>query len=97
MQCYGKELDRCFSITARTTTPFKMQQVCSIIKILALLTVLNALIAANQDSEVEAIFFLDLLCASRIEALEKQVSQLVALSRGNGRTTSSSTQSLLDG
>lgn len=31
--------------------------------------------------EAEAVFFLDLLCASRIENLEKQVSQLVSLAQ----------------
>lgn len=81
---------------SQSSTFVEMKQVSSIIKILTVLTVLNVLLAANEENTAEAIFFFDLLCASRIEALERQVSQLVSLSRGNNPTNQAPTQSLLD-
>jgi len=42
---------------------------------LLLILCIGALIMV-QTNQVEGIFFLDLLCASRIEALEREISQL---------------------
>lgn len=62
-----------------------------LVKILLVMSVLNALVVMN----VEGIFFLDLLCATRIESLEKQVAQLVTLTQA--QNLAASTQSTVVG
>lgn len=93
---YRKKSYSCILLIISDHLSVTMKQVSSIIRVLAVLTVLNIIIAANKDNVAEAIFFLDLLCASRIDALEKQVSQLVALSRTNNPANQASTPNLLD-
>lgn len=60
-------------------------------KFVLVATILNAIIIINKDNLVQGIFFLDLLCATRIESLEKQVAQLVALNQAALTTTTTTT------
>lgn len=49
---------------------------------LLIVCILNlVVIMSNNKPGVEAVFFLDILCASRIESLERQVAQLISLSQ----------------
>lgn len=58
-------------------------------RVLLLILVVNLVLVMDQKgSQVEAIFFLDLLCATRITALEQRVSQLLALEQNRPATSS---------
>lgn len=66
-------------------------------KLLLILLVLNVILVIQENIAVEGIFFLDLLCATRIDKLERQVSALVARLNGSGSIPSSTTiTSLID-
>lgn len=49
-----------------------------------MLVVLQVLVVLHANVAVEGIFFLDLLCATRIDNLERQVASLADQLRVNG-------------
>lgn len=56
------------------------------INLIVLFVILSALLTLDKGCQVEGIFFLDLLCATRIGQLEQQVSQLVAALRNSSNS-----------
>lgn len=52
-----------------------------------MVSMLNVLIAMSGDNSAEGIFFLDLLCATRIGALERQIAQLLARQNNTNNPT----------
>lgn len=59
-----------------------MGQARVIARLILVVSMLNVLMMGHKNNMADAFFFLDLICASRIEALERQVSQLIASTQG---------------
>lgn len=64
-----------------------MSQSSTSLKLIMLLSILNALILYQEEFAANAVFAIDVLCASRLGALEKQVSQLTSLQARYSSTT----------
>lgn len=56
-----------------------MDQKRVIARLMLVVSILNFLMMGQKNNMTNAFFFLDLICASRIEALERQLSQLVSI------------------
>lgn len=61
----------------------------NVFKMTLILGAIAMFMVISNVQPVEGIFFLDLLCATRIQELEKQVAKLVALQQSS--TTQSTT------
>lgn len=78
--------------TASKIMASQTPQVFTTKKLLLVLLLLNVILIIQDNMAVEGIFFLDLLCATRIGNLERQVSNLVAQLAANSNTNSGVTQ-----